>query len=63
MNSIDEVMAELNEPYDPVQVIKDLLEHAVFDEARNDECIDAVENARGYLEQEACELEIREKDQ
>jgi hypothetical protein len=46
-----------------VQVIKDLLEHAVFDEARNDECIDAVENARGYLEQEACELEIREKDQ
>lgn len=50
---IDRVMAYLNEPYDPVQVIKDLLEHAVFDEALSDECIDAVENARGYLEQEA----------
>jgi hypothetical protein len=50
---IAEVMAHLNEPYDPVQVVKDLLEHAVFDEARSDECTDAVENARGYLEQEA----------
>lgn len=50
---IDGVMAYLNEPYEPVQVIKDLLEHGVFAGARSGECNDAVENARGYLEQEA----------
>lgn len=31
------------------QIICDLLEHAVYDEARNDECIDAVERARAFI--------------
>lgn len=31
-----------------IQAIKDLLEHAVYDEERNDECIKAVRDAR-YL--------------
>lgn len=33
-----------------IQAIKDLLEHAVYDEARNDECIAAVDQATGLLD-------------
>ncbi len=51
----DKLLAVLNAPYDPVQIVKDLLEHAVYDENRSDECADAVQNARGYLEQEGVE--------
>jgi len=46
------LLDELNAPYDPVKIVKDLLEHAVYDVNRNDECDDAVQNALGYLEQE-----------
>lgn len=49
---ITRLLADLNAPYDPVKIVKDLLEHAVYDENRNDECADAVQNARGFLEQE-----------
>ena len=51
--NIDEAMAYLNAPYDPVAVIRNLLKHAVYDRERSDECHDAVQNALGYLEQEA----------
>jgi hypothetical protein len=51
--NVEETMAYLDAPYDPVQIVKDLLEHAVYDYARNDECANAVENALAYLEQEA----------
>ena len=49
--TIDEAMAHLSAPYDPVRVIRDLLEHAVYDRERSDECHDAVQNALGYLEE------------
>lgn len=50
--SVHHALADLNKPYDPIEVIQNLLQHAVYDETRNDECADAVQDARGYLEQE-----------
>jgi len=55
--NLSETMMYLEEPYDPVKVIQDLLEHAVYDRERNDECYDAVQNALGYLEQEGVSVE------
>lgn len=49
--TVDEAIAHLNAPYDPVKVIRDLLEHAVYDVARSDECYNAVQNALGYIEE------------
>ena len=49
------VLAELNKPYDPIEIVINLLAHAVYDENRSDECYDAVHDARGYLEQEGVE--------
>lgn len=49
--NVDKAMAELNKPYDAAKIIRDLLEHAVYDVARSDECYDAVQNALGYLEE------------
>jgi hypothetical protein len=48
-------MADMDKPYDPVEIVINLLAHAVYDENRNDECADAVTDARGYLEQEGVE--------
>lgn len=50
--NIEEVMADLSKPYDPVEVVRNLLRHAVYDREKNDECYDAVQDALGYLEQE-----------
>lgn len=50
--NISEVMANLNKPYDPVEIVRNLLRHAVYDAQRNDECYGAVQDALGYLEQE-----------
>ena len=47
-------MAALNEPYDPIKIVQDLLDHAVYDAAKTDECADAVENAIAFLVQEGC---------
>jgi len=49
---IEQLMAELTAPYDPVKIVADLLKDAVYDRSRNDACFDAVQNALGYLEQE-----------
>lgn len=50
--TVDEAMAHLNAPYDPIEIVRDLLRYAVYDRERDDQCADAVMNALGYLEQE-----------
>lgn len=50
--NVDDVMAELNKPYDAAAVIRNLLCHSVYDAQRNDECYQAVQDAMGYLEDE-----------
>lgn len=52
---VPSAMAALNKSYDPVEIVINLLAHAVYDENRSDECADAVQDARGYLEQEGVE--------
>lgn len=53
--SVHSLIADMDKPYDPVEIIINLLAHAVYDENRSDECADAVQDARGYLEQEGVE--------
>jgi hypothetical protein len=50
--TIEALMADLNTPdeVELVGVIKALLEHAVYDRQRSDQCIAAVENAERAIE-------------
>ena len=49
---VAKAIAALNTPYDPVEIVKNLLDYAVYDTARNDECAEAVADAIAYLVQE-----------
>lgn len=53
--TVNETMAHLNAPYDPIEIVRDLLRYSVYDRESDDQCADAVTNALGYLEQEGCD--------